>query len=152
MMYIYKELPNINLWDKISHGTQHCWRKFQNVYASEQQELTCKPDRNCPSPSSSYSVLRPNSLSSCWWCTGLSTATVMWMAVCGLQSHVDSVKAQCGWTRRLLSPILLSCVAKEVPMWGQWAPDHYQRSSTFKLTICSWKSNLWVAIPMHDAN
>lgn len=63
----------------ISHGTQPCWRKFQNVDASEQEELTCKPDGNCPLPSSSSSVLRPNSLSPCWWCTGLST--VMWTAV-----------------------------------------------------------------------
>lgn len=54
MMCICKQLPNINLWDKISHRKQPSWRKFQKVYAREQKELTHKPDGNCPFSSTGH--------------------------------------------------------------------------------------------------
>lgn len=50
------------------------------AYASEQKELTWKPDGNCPFSSTSYSALRPVSLLA-GGCTGMSSATVMGTAV-----------------------------------------------------------------------
>lgn len=52
----------------------------QNIYASEQKELTWKLNRNCPFSSTSYSALRTVSLLA-GGRTGLSSATVMGMAV-----------------------------------------------------------------------
>lgn len=45
-MNMYKQSPNINLWDKTCHGKQPNW-KFQNRHANKQKELTLKPCGNC---------------------------------------------------------------------------------------------------------